>query len=213
MNRPWGAIQLATSEYFTEEYLSEARFLGLHRQLGLCLAEPKERTFLEIGPGPGLLTALLRHLGRRVTTVDFAADLVPSVVARLPELPFDSKSFDVALAFQVLEHVPFEMADACLVEMGRLARAKVLISVPDQKMIHDRLYRISVTAGKKEYAKTLYRRPLGRLTNPTEHHWEIGALGITADDVIAVSRRAGLGTERHFFAAPWFHCFVFRASP
>src|SRR5438105_1048603 len=113
MKKQWGSRQLDACEYSNEEYLSEARFLGLHRQLNLCLAQPRESTFLEIGPGPGMLTALLRHFNRRVVTVDFAADVAANVVARLPELPFASKSFDVVFAFQVLEHIPFNLAAAC----------------------------------------------------------------------------------------------------
>jgi len=205
----WGSIQVSREHYYTSEYLSQARFLGLHAQLHACLNSGRGKSILEIGPGPGLLTALLRHLGHQVTTVDLAPDLRPDTLARLPELPLRSRSVDVACAFEVLEHIPFELLPDCLREMGRVASQRILFTVPDQKEIYRGECSIRLVFGNKHYHKLFWRRALDRLTNPHEHFWEVGFAGISPKEILDIGERAGLTPVSTYFVKPWFRFFVF----
>ena len=99
--------QVDKEHYYTQEYLNRDRFLALREQLLLCL-EMKGESFLEIGPGPNLLTPLLKQFGKRTTTIDIDNALNPDIVGELFNIPCESNSFDIACAFQVLEHIPFE---------------------------------------------------------------------------------------------------------
>jgi SAM-dependent methyltransferase len=90
---------------------------------------------LEVGPGPGLTTDLLRQHAARVTAVELDDDLYAALAARMvgsnvevihgdatsTGLPADS--FTTAACFAMLHHVPtVEMQDKVFGEMHRVLR-------------------------------------------------------------------------------------------
>ena len=205
----WGEVQVSREHYAHASYLSAPRFRALREQLALCMEHEPSSSMLEVGPGPGMLATLLRHFGYSVTTVDFAADLQPDVVASLPHLPFGPQSFDVACAFEVLEHAPLNLLETNLRELKRISRKRVIISLPDQREVNQQSLKVRLTVGNREFSKVLWRQRFNRLTNPNEHYWEIGHDGVTSTTVIEAGRSAGLVVDRSYFCEPWFHFFVF----
>jgi ubiquinone/menaquinone biosynthesis C-methylase UbiE len=90
---------------------------------------------LEIGPGPGLTTDLLRQRVGAVTAVEVDADLATDLKARLAhtnveviwadatELPLPDDRFSAATCFSMLHHVPTEAAqDRVFDELHRVLR-------------------------------------------------------------------------------------------
>lgn len=90
---------------------------------------------LEIGPGPGMTTDILRHRAPRVTAIELDAALAGSLAARLSgsnvdvhvgdarALPFVSNRFSSATCFSVMHHVPSaEHQDRVLAELLRVLR-------------------------------------------------------------------------------------------
>lgn len=208
-NSAWGLPQVSREHYLSPEYLSPARFAGLQAQLQICLALSKDNEFLEIGPGPGLFAALLRHFGYQIHTLDFANDLRPDFFGKLPQLPFCSKAFDVVCAFEVLEHIPFEALGICLREMRRVARKRVILSLPDQQELHGKRIKIDLRVGRWTYKGAWWHVPFGRLTNPKQHFWELGFDGVSPQTVVDVGIRESLTFVSSRFVSPWFHYFIF----
>lgn len=90
---------------------------------------------LEIGPGPGLTTDLLRSLVPRLTALEVDARLADSLRSRLKgsnvhviegdatEMPFGVSEFSGAVSFTMLHHVPsHELQDRLLAEVLRVLK-------------------------------------------------------------------------------------------
>lgn len=90
---------------------------------------------LEIGPGPGLVTDVLRVRVPRLTVVEIDPALAASLAGRLggsnvsvlqgdaTRLPFTAASFDAAVSCTMLHHVPSPaLQDRLLAEVARVLR-------------------------------------------------------------------------------------------
>jgi SAM-dependent methyltransferase len=88
---------------------------------------------LEVGPGPGRSTDLLREMAPRLTAVEVDPGLVAALAARMAgtnvevvradatRLPFPDGRFSVAVSFIMLHHVPTaELQDRLLAEVARV---------------------------------------------------------------------------------------------
>lgn len=90
---------------------------------------------LEVGPGPGLTTDLLRQELPRLTVVELDEDLAAALTARLTgttvevvcadatAMPFEDGRFSGAVSFTMLHHVPTrELQDRLLADVARVLR-------------------------------------------------------------------------------------------
>ena len=211
MKKKWGSIQVNRDHYFTENYLSKARFISLYGQTNYCLKHHTIGNILEIGPGPGLFSTIMKHLGYDVTTIDFDKSMKVDIAGRLPNLPIKSEVFDTVCAFEVLEHIPFDLFNICLSEMARVSKSFVIISVPDVKKLNPKLkLYIDVKLGNWKYQKNIFRTGQIKLTNPKEHYWELGINDITDDKIIDKAKKVKLNIISNDLVEPWFHFFVFQ---
>jgi SAM-dependent methyltransferase len=122
--------QVDKSAYEFFRYCGLDRWASYHYQLTEILAV-KPASVLEVGVGDGVVCGYLsRNTEITYTSVDIADDVGADVTGSIIELPFENKSFDIACAFEVLEHLPFEQLETSLSELSRVARKRVIISVP-----------------------------------------------------------------------------------
>lgn len=90
---------------------------------------------LEIGPGPGVTTDCLREHAAKLTCIEIDSKLASSLKQRLAgtevsvqegdatAMPFADASFDLALSFTMLHHIPSaEMQDRLVAEAFRVLR-------------------------------------------------------------------------------------------
>jgi len=110
---------------------------------------------LEVGPGPGLTTDILRQSVARLTAVEIDPMLAAALKNRLTgsnvdvvhgdgaALPFEDRRFSGATSFTMLHHVPSpELQDRLLAEVRRVLRpGGLLIGVdsldgPDWRELH-----------------------------------------------------------------------------
>lgn len=101
---------------------------------------PPVDSVLDVGAGDGRV--LHRLLERRPGLVAVAAERSATALGHVragrvqcsgEALPFADASVDAVLSCEVLEHLPPDVYDAVRVELGRVARHAVLISVPNQE--------------------------------------------------------------------------------
>lgn len=91
---------------------------------------------LEVGPGPGLTTDILRAALPNITAIELDEDLANALRARLAgsnvtvvnhdatQMPFEDASFSGAALFTMLHHVPTaELQDRLFAEIRRVLRS------------------------------------------------------------------------------------------
>jgi len=185
-------------EHYAAKYVRGGRLFSYAHQMNAVL-EYEPRTILEIGPGPGMVTAALRAISIDVTTVDVQPELEPDVVASVTDLPFEDKAFDVSMCCQVLEHLPFDQFVPALKELGRVSRRGVVISLPDCTPHYEIKVRLP-KLGVLQRHGSRRRRPTAEYRNNRlrrdGHYWEIGFRGTELSDVIDSIYESGLSTTQ-----------------
>jgi SAM-dependent methyltransferase len=99
---------------------------------------------LEVGPGPGLTTDVLRRKAARVTAVELDLSLARPLATRLAgsnvrviagdvtQLPFPAGRFSAAACLTMLHHIPSPaLQDAGLAELARVLRPGGLLAGSD----------------------------------------------------------------------------------
>lgn len=200
-------IQVNKSHYFDEKYNSKARWVSFFYQIEI-LQDLKAKNILEIGPGNGLVTYVLRDRGAAVTTVDIDPELKPDVVASVDKLPFADNSFDTVCAFEMLEHMPFEHFVKNLQEMSRVSRKHIIISLPDRRRI---LLNLVLKIPFIKYKNIFIKMPsFKRHVFDGQHYWEIGKSGYSVSVIKERIKKSGLKILNDFvrFDAPGSHYFI-----
>lgn len=167
--------QVPSEHYEFDRYMTIQRWSSMWYQIKEILALGKQDV-LEIGGGNGLFKAIAGALGVSVKIVDVDPELEPDYVASITNIPLQDKSVEVACAFQVLEHLPFESSLLGLTELGRVARHAVVVSLPDSK----KLYPLRFTISPRRDFRFMIPRP--RIRSKVhqfdgEHYWEINKKG------------------------------------
>lgn len=212
--KSWGDLQVPHSHYFSTDYLNKDRFIGLYGQVISCIKDVEAKNILEIGPGPGLFSAIMKNFGKDVITVDFAPDLPNDVQARLPLLPFLSNSFDTVCAFEVLEHIPFNLFSISLKEMCRISKNKIIISVPNVTYLNPFIdINLNIKLKKFRYHISFRRSRNRKIFNQLEHYWELGINGIGINSILEQANGNNLKILETFYIEPWFQFFIFQKTP
>lgn len=163
--------------------MSKGRWTSVWHQVDEVI-RLKPQNVLEIGPGPGVFKAITSLWGIRVDTLDLDSDLLPDYVGSATELPFPGNSYDVVCAFQMLEHLPYELALQAFREMARVARKNIVISLPDCKIVWPYSFYLP------KYGPLAWFLPkpvIGPRQHrfDGEHHWEINKQGYSLGKVLA----------------------------
>ena len=122
--------QVEKKHYDFNRYSYVGRWASYYYQLCEVISL-KPNSILEIGVGDQVFCSYIKNNTNILyKNLDIAEDLGPDIVASVTDIPLDSKSFDVVCAFEVLEHIPFELLDTALGEMSRVSKKYVLVSLP-----------------------------------------------------------------------------------
>jgi len=200
--------QVNKSHYRFNEYAFEGRFVSYYWQLKEVLAL-KPSSVLDVGVGDKVFGSFIKNnTVVSYTSVDVVENLHPDVVGSILQLPFADKSFDVACAFEVLEHIPFTDFDYAMEELCRVARTHVIISVPHFGPMLSLSLKIPFLPQIRAAFKIPF--PKKHVFNG-QHYWEIGKRGYS---VSLISKKLSAHGElvRDFvpFNSPYHHFFVIK---
>lgn len=161
---------------------------GFFDALTASLPEQAPETILEVGVGEGEVSARLRELYPDATIVGcdlpndeleahWRAKGLNGMCADIVQLPFPAKTFDLVMAIEVLEHV-FD-PPAALAELARLARSRLVLSVPREPV-----WRVANMARGK------YIGALGNTPGHVNHWSKRGFASLVATQVDVVDVRS-----------------------
>jgi len=121
---------MAISEiYLSDDHDNLERFISYYYQASL-VKKLNIKSVLEIGVGNKAVSNYLRQCGFVVTTCDHDAALKPEIIADIRSLPMTENSFDVVLACEILEHLPWKDVPEALRQVHRVSRKYAIVSVP-----------------------------------------------------------------------------------
>jgi len=110
---------------------------------------PKSGLLLDLGCGQGYLTRYFLKLGIEAVGVDISRKLIKNAKKNVPsgsfisadgiKLPFREESFNTTILNDVLEHVPYNLANPMLNEVERTLKVgdKLYISVENRYMVRE----------------------------------------------------------------------------
>lgn len=181
------AVQVRKAHYYSKWYDSIDRFISYFFQVDL-VKSLNPHNILEVGVGNKTVTNYLRQFGYRVTTCDLDPELEPDHVADIRELPFANDSFDAVLAFEVLEHIPWQEVEMALAELHRVTRRYVLLSIPYSSAVFELVVHFPLIQRllKKPFVDLCFLRLpyfFRRIRFADEHYWEMGRMGYSKNNV------------------------------
>lgn len=200
--------QVDKSNYAFSRYMSKARWCSLWHQIDE-IQKLSPQNVLEIGPGPGLFKAIAATLGIRVETLDLDPDLKPDHVGSATSMPFADKSYDVVCAFQMLEHLPYDVSLQAFEEMVRVSRRHVVISLPDARTVWRYQFHIP------KFGAHDFLMPRPQVGAPEhvfdgEHYWELNKQGYALARVLAdLSKHIRLVNTYRVQEHPYHRFFIF----
>jgi len=190
--------QVPKSHYLTLAYNHKGRWIHYWQQINLVL-KSGAKTILEIGPGIGIVTKFLREAGFKVTTLDIDPKLKPDIVASVLNMPFKDDEFDLVLAAEVLEHLPFEEFKKALLGIRRVTKKNAIISLPDKRRT---LLKFALKIPFFEERNFILRISTFKEHQfDGQHYWEIGKKGFSGSKIKKEIEKAGFKIVRDF--APW----------
>jgi ubiquinone/menaquinone biosynthesis C-methylase UbiE len=182
--------QVSKNHYSFLGYYNKMRWMSFWYQTKAVVERPDITTMLDVGAGTDFLRTLLSAHRPDVTyqTLDIAADLQPDVVGSVTSIPLPDNSFDAVSAFQVLEHIEFSDFEPALLEMKRVSKKYIFISLPHSAPTFD--FQLKVPGFKR--LSFYFRFPWHRKhVFKGQHYWEIGKKGYSAKKILAI-------LEKHF---------------
>ncbi|RJQ49311.1 MAG: class I SAM-dependent methyltransferase [Nitrospiraceae bacterium] len=168
--------------YLTLNYNTKDRWLSYWHQISEAL-EILPDSVLVVGKGSGVTENAIRQLSNGKTdviTLDINNAVCSDVVGDVVRLPFRNDSFDVIVCCQVLEHIPFEQFPLILHEMHRVARRRIILSLPHKRKHIKIAYRLPFL---KERTFILKHPLTVKRCTSKQHRWEIGR-GVSRKQVL-----------------------------
>ena len=178
--------QVDKKAYELGAYSNPARWVSYYHQLRLALSF-SPRSILEIGVGDKVFGSYIRqNTGIAYTGADYDASVSPDVVADAAKLPFKDRQFDIVCAFEVLEHIPFDRFETVLIELARVSKGRLLISVPHFGPPVKFSLKLPFIPEVKLAWKIPW--PVAHVFNG-QHYWEIGKKGYSIGHVRNILRK------------------------
>lgn len=206
--RRLSVISHLTKSSWIRKYDTKERFASYWHQINEAI-NLQPLSILEVGIGTKFVSSYLEKVGFKITTVDIIKELSPAVNASIIRLPFIEDCFDVCLCCEILEHLPFKHFSISLMELHRVCKSTLILSLPDVSWFL-----------RTRFDAPLLSLPTNVISLPTiisdthvfdgEHYWEIGKKGYTLARIQKVITSCGFNIIKTYrvFENPYHRFFI-----
>jgi ubiquinone/menaquinone biosynthesis C-methylase UbiE len=198
--------QVERTHYSFQKYGHKERWISYFHQIDeVSRLEP--RSVLEVGVGDRVFGSYLKNnTDIRYTSVDVAEDLSADLKGSVTALPIPDGSYDVACAFEVLEHLPYEEFPKALSELGRVSKKHVVVSLPHFGPPIQFFLKLPLLGRIQFSWKIPYFK---RHEFNGEHYWEIGKKGFSSSKIKnEIRKRFKIIKDFVPFGSQYHHFFV-----
>lgn len=203
-------VQVPEDFYKFIRYMTKNRWASVWHQ-ATEIMKTEAKSVFEVGPGAGILRDLLHQEGVHYTSCDIDPSTKPTMVGSVTHIPTASNYFDCTCAFQVLEHLPYREALEGLLELLRVSKKFVIISLPDRRPKIQVSFYSPLTRGfSLNIPWPFYRKTL---VWDSEHHWEIGMKGYPYKKVVADIARFATIEKTYIVDEYQYHRFFVLRKP
>ncbi|MST04013.1 MAG: methyltransferase domain-containing protein [Candidatus Pacebacteria bacterium] len=168
--------QEAVSEnhYNFSKYVFLGRWVSYWYQIKEVL-DLRPNSLLVVGAGDEVVFDVISKYVKNIKTIDIDERLNPDIVGSVTSMPIEKDSFDLVLVAEVLEHLPFEEFEKCILEISRVSRKYAVISLPHFGPPLKFSFKLPFL---KEFFISL-RLPLYHPKHKFngQHYWEMGKMG------------------------------------
>lgn len=177
-------MQNQKDNHYNISYDTIFRFVSYFYQID-SVSRLNPGNILEIGVGNGTVANYLKQNGFGVKTCDIDPDLKPDYVADIRKLPLRDNDFDLVLACEILEHIPFEDVGAALEELRRVAKKHVVISLPYTSPYFECITKFTGLNRLfgKDFLHFIFRIPFLQPKYSPEHYWEMDGKNYPASKI------------------------------
>ena len=170
-------VQVDASKYYrSKKYDNLERFISYYHQIDEARKISAD-SILEIGIGGSVVSDYLKNIGKHITTCDFDKNTGAAIISDVRNIGVNDNSFDLVMACQILEHIPFEDFEKALTEIKRVSKKYVIISLPYRLTYFEMIF-------KFPFIRTLFKRDFFDFTikkaikfsgfeKSGQHYWEI----------------------------------------
>ena len=151
----------------------------------------RSETILELGVGSEFTANYCRSKGFKVTTLDIDEEKKPDILANVVEYNFE-KRYDHLMAFEILEHLPYEEAIKIIKKIPTCIKKYAFISLPrNERTLLD--FELKLPLLKK--IKVEWKVKARNIFTET-HHWELDYKEYTIKKIEETFIDSGLQIKR-----------------
>ncbi|MEK7511138.1 MAG: class I SAM-dependent methyltransferase [Patescibacteria group bacterium] len=204
------APQVDKSHYDFRAYGFEGRFVSYYWQLREVLSL-SPTSILEVGVGDAVFGSFVKkNTAIAYQSLDIAEDLSPDLLGSVTNIPLPDNAVDVACAFEVLEHLPFDEFERACAELSRVSRHAFVVSLPHFGPMLALSFKIPFLSRQQWAIKIPF--PKAHTFNG-QHYWEIGKRGYPPSRIRSVLSQLGTVTRDFVpFNSEYHHFYVVRKA-
>lgn len=189
-----------SNTYHTNRYLSRERWMSYWTQIHEAL-RLEVRDILEVGPGNNIVSSVLGEMGCLVKTFDNDPlnhpDFLGDILVDMKKI---TGEYELVLACQVLEHIPYSHFTETLRYFYQISRKYLIISLPYTNRGSLKFYLSFMFLPflrKISYIKIMTLFPCKWKFNG-EHYWEIGVKNCSLKRILNDISNTGWKILRHY---------------